>query len=310
MDSEGDFWHIIPGATSPALAARPQPYCWPRVSPSAHAAHVQWGTRHSGNACTYPLLQERAMLGQKRKEIGCKRGEMLLNVMRDRLSTSRVRWKGGMGMQEQHGGLKHPPPPPYEGSPSPAQGTRAQGQAPLSLQGCTAPTTHGISPPTQAGISSTSSEMLGRAPRAGGSWRVAGPHGTQGSLCRGGVIPGSIPGWGLWGRGNWWRWEAMRGLSMGMKQHRLRPLGQTCRSMNTGHQWDQGQEREGQEVALQGCRKVRRYPGRELGPGEQGAGRAGGVGEGCTACPGTYTFWWSLTRFRRTLICKRNTDGW
>lgn len=32
--------------------------------------------------------------------------------------------------------------------------------------------------------------------------------------------------------------------------------------------------------------------------------------EGCSARLGTYTFWWSLTRFRRTLICKRNAGGW
>lgn len=75
----------------------------------------------------------------------------------------------------------------------------------------------------------------------------------------------------------------MRCLSVEAKQHGLRSLGQSCSSMNTGHQWDQGQEWKGQEVALQGCRRVRRYPGRELGPGEQGAGRAGGVEEGCSA---------------------------
>lgn len=40
--------------------------------------------------------------------------------------------------------------------------------------------------------------------------------------------------------------------------------------------------------------------------------KLGAVGgeEGRSASPGTYTFWWSLTRFRRTLICKRNAGGW
>lgn len=46
------------------------------------------------------------MLGQKRKEIWCKWGEMLPNVTQDRLSTSRARWQGGMGMQEQCGVLR------------------------------------------------------------------------------------------------------------------------------------------------------------------------------------------------------------
>lgn len=32
--------------------------------------------------------------------------------------------------------------------------------------------------------------------------------------------------------------------------------------------------------------------------------------EGRSARLGTYTFWWSLTRFRRTLICRRNAGGW
>lgn len=100
------------------------------------------------------------------------------------------------------------------------------------------------------------------------------------------------------------------GLSTGAAQHGLRSLGQTCRTMNTGYQWDQGQEWEGQEVALWGCKRVSIHTGRELGLGEQGAGRTGGVEEGCSACPRTYTFWWSLTRFRRTLICKRNAGGW
>lgn len=40
------------------------------------------------------------------------------------------------------------------------------------------------------------------------------------------------------------------GLSIGAEQHGPRSLGQTCRSMNTGYQWDQRQECEGQEVAL------------------------------------------------------------
>lgn len=106
MDSEGHFWHITPGATSPALGAHPQPFCWPYISPSVHAAHTRWGTRHSGNACTHPLLQEQAVLGQKRKEIWCKWGEMLPNVTQDRLSTSCARWQGGMGMQEQRGVLR------------------------------------------------------------------------------------------------------------------------------------------------------------------------------------------------------------
>lgn len=45
--------------------------------------------------------------------------------------------------------------------------------------------------------------------------------------------------------------------------------------------------------------------------GEQGTG-AGGTGDG-GGCAATYTFWWSLMRFRRTLICKKKTvssEGW
>lgn len=83
-------------------------------------------------------------------------------------------------------------------------------------------------------------------------------------------------------------------------------LGQACRSISTGYQWDQRQEWEGQEMALWGYKRGRRYTGSEVEPGEPGAGKAGG---GMLSLPGTYTFWWSLTRFRRTLICKRNAGG-
>lgn len=82
---------------------------------------------------------------------------------------------------------------------------------------------------------------------------------------------------------------------MAAEWHRPRSLGQICRSMNTG---------------CRGHEAARRNMGRELGAGEQGAGRARGGEGGCSASPATYTFWWSLTRFRRTLIWKRNAGGW
>ena len=126
------------------------------------------------------------------------------------MQDSRAGWGCESSMVLPRVGVKHPSPPSYEGSPSPVQGTWAWGQAPLTLQGCTAPTARGISPSTQARISSTFPEMLGRATAgmgAAGGWQD--PTGHKVPCADVGSPRGPSPARLSGAGGSWWRWEAM-----------------------------------------------------------------------------------------------------
>lgn len=189
MDSGRHFWHVILRVTGPALTASPwhrllQPYCSPDVSPSVHAAHMQWETHSTRETpLLTPCCSNRPCRGRREKRFGVSRRGVLLAATRGRLSTTHVRWHGRTGCESSvvlwTAEVKRPPPPSYEWCPSPVQGTWARGQAPLSLWGCTAPTAPGISPPTQAGISSTFPGMLGRATAGvgvAGGWQDPAGH--------------------------------------------------------------------------------------------------------------------------------------
>lgn len=84
-------------------------------------------------------------------------------------------------------------------------------------------------------------------------WGLAGVHPQPGS-------PGQEEAGG--GGGQW------GSVNRGRAAWTEVPVG-TCRLMNAGYQWDQEQQWGGQEVALPGYKRARRYAGREMGTGSQ-----------------------------------------